>query len=99
MFRFQVNNLRHHDYVWIQIAIHDCVTKKGGVFVTLDVSALSLLETATAATAATAPAAPATKATEERTATEEAVVEAEEAVVEAEEVAMHAEEGHGLCFV
>ena len=39
-FRFQVNGLQHHDYVGIQTAIHDCVIKKEGIFMTIDVCAL-----------------------------------------------------------
>jgi len=30
LFIMRVNGLQHHGYVRIQIAIHDCVIKKGG---------------------------------------------------------------------
>ena len=56
LFIMRVNGLQHNDYVLIQIAIHDCVIKKGGGIPDPWRLGSCLSEAATAATAATAPA-------------------------------------------
>ena len=96
LFIMRVNGLQHNDYVLIQIAIHDCVIKKGGGIPDPWRLGSGLSEAATAATAATAPA-PSWKAAEAEASVEAAEAEASVEATKAE-ASVEPESAEGLCL-